>query len=192
MKPPLLKRRRVVLALTAGGWGWSWSAARAQAGPDIAALLRAGGCAVMLRHAQTEPGVGDPPGFRIGECSTQRNLSAQGRAQARRIGEWFKARGLQARAVQSSAWCRCRDTADLAFGRHTVLPALASTFGGRADQMAQTQTLRALLDSVPAGQFDVWVTHQVNISSLTGEGPAMGEAVILGAGGKILARTRFE
>ncbi len=149
----------------------------------------------MLRHAQTEPGVGDPPGFRIDQCSTQRNLSPEGRAQARRIGEWFKAHGLQARAVQSSAWCRCRDTAELAFGRHTVLPALASTFNKSADAAAQTRAqtrvLRGLLDAVPPGQFDVWVTHQVNISSLTGEGPAMGEAFVLGAGGKILARTRF-
>lgn len=188
-----MKRRPFLLALAAGSSCWPWPLTHAQASADVAALLRAGGCVVMLRHAQTEAGIGDPPGFRVDQCSTQRNLSPEGRAQARRIGEWFKARGLQARAVQSSAWCRCRDTADLAFGRHTVLPALASTFNRGADEAAaQTRVLRGLLDAVPPGQFDVWVTHQVNISSLTGEGPAMGEAFVLGAGGKILARTRFE
>ncbi|ABE46777.1 histidine phosphatase family protein [Polaromonas sp. JS666] len=186
-----MKRRPFLLALAAGSGCWPWPLTHAQASADVAALLRAGGCVVMLRHAQTEAGIGDPPGFRVDQCSTQRNLSPEGRAQARRIGEWFKARDLQARAVQSSAWCRCRDTADLAFGRHTVLPALASTFNRGADEAAQTRVLRGLLDAVPPGQFDVWVTHQVNISSLTGEGPAMGEAFILGAGGKILAQTRF-
>lgn len=186
-----MKRRPVLLALAAGSGCWPWPLTRAQASADVAALLRTGGCVVMLRHAQTEAGIGDPPDFRADQCSTQRNLSPEGRAQARRIGEWFKARDLQARAVQSSAWCRCRDTADLAFGRHTVLPALSSTFNRGADGAAQTRVLRGLLDAVPPGQFDVWVTHQVNISSLTGEGPAMGEAFVLGAGGKILARTHF-
>ncbi len=183
-----MKRRSVLLTMAAS----CWSVSRAQGSPDLPALLRTGGCVVMLRHAQTTPGVGDPTHFRVDQCNTQRNLSEEGRAQSRRIGQWFRTHGLQARAVQSSAWCRCRDTADLAFGRHTVLAALASTFNDRADQASQTQALRARLRTVPAGQFDVWVTHQVNIASLTGAGPAMGEAFILGTEGTILARTRFE
>ena len=161
------------------------------AAQDIDALLRAGGCAVLLRHAQTVPGIGDPPGFRVDFCSTQRNLSEEGRADARRMGEWFKARQLQPRAVRSSAWCRCRDTADLAFGRHIIWTALNSTFGDRVLQPDQTALVKAALARVPSGQFDVWVTHQVNISALTGEGPAMGEAFILDGQGTIMARTRF-
>jgi Histidine phosphatase superfamily (branch 1) len=165
--------------------------ARAQGEADEARLLRAGACVVMLRHAQTDPGVGDPPEFDLTQCRTQRNLSEQGRAQAHRIGEWFNARQLQPRAVQSSAWCRCKDTADLAFGRHTVLPALSSTFGSSNAQPGQTQALRALLAAVPPGQFDVWVTHQVNITAFTGESPSMGEAIIVSKEGKALLKTRF-
>lgn len=165
-----------------------------QARADLPDILRAGACVVMLRHAQTDPGLGDPADFRIGQCSTQRNLSEAGRAQARRIGQWFEAQGLQARAVQSSAWCRCRETAELAgFGvaTHSVLPALGSTFSDGSSQEQQTAALRTLLSRLPAGRFDVWVTHQVNISALTGVSPAMGEAVVLGLDGKPLARASF-
>ena len=164
----------------------------AQVETEEARLLRMGACVVVLRHAQTDPGVGDPPGFDLAQCRTQRNLSEPGRAQARRIGEWFSTRQLQPRAVQSSPWCRCKETADLAFGRHSVLPALASTFGGSGNtQPDQTQVLRTLLMAVPPGQFEVWVTHQVNITALTGESSSMGEAIIVGSKGQSLLRTGF-
>lgn len=164
----------------------------AQVEAEETRLLRAGACVVMLRHAQTDPGVGDPLEFDLAQCHTQRNLSEPGRAQARRIGEWFSTRQLQPRAVQSSPWCRCKETADLAFGRHTVLPALASTFGGSGNtQPGQTQVLRALLATVPPGQFEVWVTHQVNITALTGENSSMGEAIMVGSKGQSLLRTGF-
>lgn len=169
---------------------------RAQTAPDVAALLRAGGCVLMLRHAQTEAGIGDPPNFQLDQCSTQRNLSNEGRAQSKRIAQWFAARKLAVSNVQSSAWCRCKDTATLAFGRYDLLPALNSTFDSRSNQAAQTEALRERIKSIRAGQFEVWVTHQVNISSMTGEGPAMGEGFVvkMGSGGspaRVLARTHF-
>ena len=168
----------------------------AQSLPDVAALLREGGCVLMLRHAQTEAGVGDPPNFQLSQCSTQRNLSDEGRAQSKRIGLWFTSRKLAVGSVQSSAWCRCKDTATLAFGRFDLLPALNSTFDSRSSQATQTEALRERLKDIRLGQFEVWVTHQVNISSMTGEGPAMGEAFVvkLGSGsspGRVLARTSF-
>jgi hypothetical protein len=185
---------RALGALGAGGFffpaGTLWAQGKTDESDDTH-ILRAGACVVMLRHAQTDPGVGDPPEFDIAQCRTQRNLNEQGRAQARRIGEWFKTRQLKPRAVQSSAWCRCKDTADLAFGRHSVLPALSSTFGNSKNQPGQTQALRALLAAVPPGRFDVWVTHQVNITALTGDNPAMGDAVILSSAGRTLLRTQF-
>lgn len=192
-----MNRRDSLLALPvlgSFGVGNLMRHARAAAPPetDETRLLRAGACVVMLRHAQTDPGVGDPPEFDLAQCRTQRNLNEAGRAQARRIGAWFSARQFQPRAVQSSAWCRCKDTADLAFGRHAVLPALSSTFGSSQNQASQTQALRALLAAVPAGQFDVWVTHQINITALTGENPAMGDAIVVGSQGRALLRTRFE
>lgn len=81
---------------------------------DTWSLLQQGdrGYVVMMRHALA-PGTGDPPNFRLEDCSTQRNLSAQGRAQARRIGEAFRRRGIKVARVLSSQWCRCLETARL-------------------------------------------------------------------------------
>lgn len=190
-------KRRVVLA----GFGLPWfglpsiAAAQAESPADAAAALRRGGVAVLLRHAATEPGVGDPPGFRLGECSTQRQLSEPGRDQAKRIGAWFSARGLAPDEVRSSAWCRCLDTATLAFGRARPWTPLNSFFGERSAESAQSAALRTALGRLPAQAFEVWVTHQVNISALTGVSPGMGEAIVVRmSGGKVhnLARIRFE
>jgi phosphohistidine phosphatase SixA len=159
---------------------------------DVTRLLRAGGCSVLLRHAATQPGVGDPPEFSLDDCRTQRNLSVAGQQDARRIGLWFGSRKLVPRAVLCSAWCRCKDTAQLAFGKHDVWAALNSTFGDRLQQPDQTTLLRQALARIPVRRFEVWVTHQVNISALTGQGPAMGEALILDREGKLLARSTFE
>jgi phosphohistidine phosphatase SixA len=159
---------------------------RVSAQADEAALLdalRQGGVVLMLRHAQTDPGVGDPPAFQLGQCGTQRNLSEAGRAQSRRIGQALAAQGLVPRAVRSSGWCRCIDTAELAFGRHEVWPALHSFFAERAAQRdPQTAELRRALARLPARGFEAWVTHQVNITALTGIGVGMGEALVIRGG----------
>ena len=136
-------------------------------------LLQTGGCAVLLRHAATDRGVGDPPEFKLDDCRTQRNLSVVGREDARRIGVWFASRKLTPRAVLSSPWCRCKDTADLAFGKHAVWAALNSTFGDRVQRPDQTALVRQAMARIPARQFEVWVTHQVNISAIAGQGAAM-------------------
>ena len=182
-----MKRRIALTILTCA----HWPSTHSQSATDITKLLRTGGCALLIRHAETEPGIGDPPNFQLSDCSTQRNLSKAGREHSRRIGEWFKSRQLTPRAVQSSAWCRCRDTAALAFLNHTVLPALNSTFNNDNMPDRQTRSLRMLLSVMPAGEFEVWVTHQVNITALTGEFTAMGEALIVHASGTVLARTTF-
>ena len=76
--------------------------------------LRQGGVVILMRHAITEPGTGDPPGFQVDDCTTQRNLSEQGRAQAQRFGTMLASRGVRPVAVFSSVWCRCIDTGTLA------------------------------------------------------------------------------
>jgi len=182
-----MKRRTALAMLTSP----CWATAHSQHAQAIPTLLRSGACVVLIRHAETDPGIGDPPNFKLNDCSTQRNLSESGREQSRRIGQWFQTRELHACAVQSSAWCRCRDTAELAFGQHTVLPTLNSTFNNDRLPDPQTQTLRTRLKNVPIGKFEVWVTHQVNITALTGEFTAMGEALIVHANGALLARTTF-
>ena len=183
--PYLPKRRDVLLGLIASaGSGWAWSA-------DVVGLLRAGGCAVVLRHAETVPGTGDPPGFKLGDCRTQRNLSTGGQAASRRLGEWFGSRGLQPVAVRASAWCRCIDTARLAFGQAQVWAPLNSVFNDRVTLPDQTQQLRQALAGLKDGEFEVWVSHQVNITTLSGEYLAMGEGCLLNRQGKVMARLQL-
>ena len=159
----------------------------APSAPSLAMMAREGGV-VLIRHTSTEPGVGDPPGFTLGQCSSQRNLSEAGRAEAVGIGAWFRQHGLEPRAVLSSQWCRCQDTARLAFGRYEDWPALNSTFSTQDQQAPQLQMLRRRLRQLPSGALEVWVTHQVIMTGLTGAYPAMGEGFLADAGGTLRAR----
>lgn len=143
-------------------------------------LLRQGGKVVLIRHAQTGPGIGDPPGFVLGDCRTQRNLSAQGRADAARIGEQFRQRGIPVAEVLSSRWCRCVDTAKLAFGKVRTATMLDSMFNDRErSDEEKVRELFAWLARRPATTGNlVLVTHAQNISTLTGESVGSGEMVV--------------
>lgn len=150
--------------------------------------LAAGGHTLLLRHAATDPGIGDPPGFRLGDCSTQRNLSAGGRAQAQALGARLVARGVVIGAVLSSRWCRCLDTARLAFGRVEGWAPLDSFFDDRTTEPGRT---REVLERVKRWQGPgtlVMVTHQVNISAAIGESTAMGEGVVVDRAGRVVGR----
>ena len=186
--------RRRVLAL--GALAPLGLAPHARAQPEaVASLLRAGGALIAFRHALA-PGTFDPPEFRLGDCSTQRNLDAVGRDQARRIGQWFAARALVPRQVLTSPWCRCIDTAQLAFGAGRVEQALGSPHGAAADaRAAALRRLRsALATATPRpGGFEVWVTHMFVLADLTGEGSSPGEGLMLAPGSgdtpaRVLAR----
>lgn len=137
------------------------------------------GAAVLMRHAEA-PGGGDPPGFRLDDCATQRNLDEVGRDQARRIGQAFRERGIRVGRVLSSRWCRARDTARLAFGEpvHEV-EIFDSFFGAPQRREVQTADARQLLRQWRGPGVLVVITHQVNITALTGVFPASGEAVVL-------------
>lgn len=169
-------------------------AAQVERGGEAEALIRAGGVVVAFRHALA-PGTFDPPGFRLGDCASQRNLNDEGRAQARRIGAWFKARSLVPQAVLSSPWCRCVDTATLAFDRVQVLPALGSPRGvPEGASPGALAELRRRIQAMTArpGRFELWVTHMFVLSDLLGQGSASGEGLVLGAdasgGLQVLAR----
>src|SRR5262245_2110217 len=127
-------RRRgwMVFALVVVGLGLPVGAS---AGEEMWARLARGGQVVLLRHAIPTPGVGDPPSMRLDDCTTQRNLTDDGRAHARRVGEAFRARRIPVEGVRSSPWCRCLETARLAFGQAEVWDALGNLFG-RADRQA--------------------------------------------------------
>lgn len=168
--------------------------ATAQAPDAASAALRAGGVVIAFRHALA-PGTFDPPGFTLGQCSTQRNLNDEGRAQARRIGEWFQRQGLKPARVLASPWCRCTETAQLAFGGGDAWPALGSPRGYAEQTNAEHLALLrgALADAArQPGRFEVWVTHMFVLSALVQEGALSGEGLVLrtdGRGGvQVLAR----
>ncbi len=155
-----------------GRSGWS---CRAQS--DWAALREP--AIVLLRHANA-PGVGDPPNFVAGDCTTQRNLDEQGREQARRIGEAFRQHGVDVRRVLSSQWCRTRETAALAFpGQAQDAPVFNSFFAEPGRRSPQTEQALQLLRAWKGPGVLVVVTHQVNISALTDGMTAPGEGVVL-------------
>jgi phosphohistidine phosphatase SixA len=143
--------------------------------------LKSGGHVILIRHASTEPGIGDPPNFRLGDCSTQRNLSAKGREDARRIGEAFRSRAIPILEVLSSRWCRCLDTAQLAFGKVRPAPMIDSTFNDGDDmrQRKARELFESLAERSLASGNLVLVTHAQNIQELTGVSPASGEMVLV-------------
>lgn len=168
---------------------------RAEASEAFWTLLRQPGHAVLIRHADA-PGSGDPPGFRLDDCRTQRNLGPEGRAQARRVGEAFRARGITVARVLSSQWCRCRETAELmALGPPVeAFPALNSLFHDRSRAGEQMRDIRALLAGLKSDQLIVLATHHATILELTGIAVGSGEmvAVRIEAGGapKVAGRLR--
>ena len=155
---------------------------------ELTRLWRREGGVLLIRHAATEAGLGDPPGFVLGQCSTQRNLSEAGRKASRGLAAWMQAHGFKPDAVRSSQWCRCQDTARLAFGQYEDLPALNSTFAGQGDASAQLKALRERLLAMPAGRTEVWVTHQVIMTGLTSAYPGLGEGFLVDRQGRLLAR----
>ena len=186
-----MNQRRLLLATPALLWPLSSTGTGLD---NPLAVLRSRGVVAAFRHAHA-PGSFDPPQFRLGDCSTQRNLDEEGRAQARRIGEWFERHGLRPVVVRSSPWCRCIDTAVLAFGHADPWPMLGSPRGSSdAAYTAHRSQLRERL--AHAGRADagleVWVTHQFVLSDLLGGSINSGEGLVLraDAGGvpQVLAR----
>jgi broad specificity phosphatase PhoE len=162
-----------------------WAASAAQAQDDAWALMKQPGHAVFMRHSDApgHGGYGDPPGFRIQDCATQRNLSEEGRAHARRTGEAFKAHGVIFDRVFSSPWCRCRDTAELAVGtRGVVFPPLSNLVGRSEHRDEQVAELKRTLGKLAPHMRMLFVTHGIVISALVGVSPASGEMVIVKAG----------
>jgi phosphohistidine phosphatase SixA len=164
---------------------------RKAAAAELLRLWRQSGGALLIRHAATESGLGDPAGFTLGQCRTQRNLSDAGKQASQVFGAWLQAQNFKPDAVLSSQWCRCQDTARLAFGQFEDWPALNSTFAGQGDPAAQQKALLARLRVLPQGRTEVWVTHQVNMTGLTGAYPSMGEGFLVDRQGRLLARAEL-
>ncbi|MCX4190169.1 histidine phosphatase family protein [Methylophaga sp. OBS3] len=144
-------------------------------------LLKAPGNALLLRHALA-PGVGDPANFDLNDCDTQRNLSAEGRRQARQIGERLREAGISKTKVYSSQWCRCMETAALLeFGEPIPLPTINSFFRSTQDD-AESKATAGFLEHLKNndGEVTIYITHQVNLTALLGGFAYSGNGYIVG------------
>jgi broad specificity phosphatase PhoE len=153
----------------------------AHADESVWEAVRAPGSVIVLRHSYA-PGSFDPPDARLDDCSTQRNLDETGRAQARRLGEAFRARGISVGRVLSSPRCRCLDTARLAFGKVEAWTVLQ---GALRDADLRRRLLISVREAIAAhreGPPLVLVTHGSVVSDLTGLDVRMGAFVVLRRG----------
>ena len=172
-------RRRCWIALSCMAPLWLVTGA-ARADEALWSLLKAGGQVVLMRHALTTPGFGDPQGMSLKDCSSQRNLSEEGRVHARRVGEVFRSRGIVVAQVIASPWCRCIETARLAFGAQPeVSPALGNLFGRADPEGRQVAQFRLLASRRQAAGNRLLVSHGSTILALTGISPAPAEMVVL-------------
>ena len=165
--PPLARELTPVIAAEAELWS-QWRQGR--------------GYVILFRHALA-PGTGDPPNFRLGDCSTQRNLSAAGRQQATRLGELLRQQNIVVSRVLSSQWCRCLETAELMdIGVVEPFPVLNSFFQDRSNERSQTERLREfILENRDSPGVTIMVTHQVNITAISDITPQSGAAVVMRA-----------
>ncbi len=135
---------------------------------------------ILFRHA-IAPGTGDPSNFNLNDCSTQRNLSSEGKTQAVRMGLAFKRRQIPVKRILSSQWCRCLDTATLMdVGSVESFPLLNSFFNNTSRSEQQTSQLREfILQEIDRDGVIVMVSHQVNITAIANIFPKSGEGVVL-------------
>ena len=172
-------RISVLVALLAAG------EARAQG--DAWQALQQPGHAAFMRHADAPGGSGDPPGFRPDDCATQRNLSENGRAQARRTALALLQNNVAFDQVFTSPWCRCRETALLVTSKPAEdLAALSNLVGREESRVSQVAALKARLAQLDPSARVLFVTHGVLIAALIGVHPAQGEIVVvrIGTGGE--------
>jgi phosphohistidine phosphatase SixA len=153
--------------------------APAHASSDDAWLALRNGGILLLRHAHA-PGTGDPAGFQIDDCASQRVLDTAGRRQAQAFGEKVRRERVTVGTVLSSQWCRCLETGELAFpGMPKPEPAFNSFFDEPGREAKQTAQARAIIAAWRGPGALVIVTHQVNITALSGLVPVSGEGIVL-------------
>ena len=141
--------------------------------------LKEGKKIIFMRHALA-PGTADPKNFNINDCSTQRNLNEEGRSQSKRIGNFFKNKNIRIDKVLSSEWCRCKDTANIAFGNFQTFSALNSFYEARfaKNKSKQIKELKSFLNNWESDSNLIIVTHYVLISSLLNRTTSSGEMII--------------
>tara|TARA_B100000700_G_scaffold132405_1_gene147922 strand:+ start:22 stop:579 length:558 start_codon:yes stop_codon:yes gene_type:complete len=134
---------------------------------------------IFIRHAYA-PGSGDPDNFNLNDCSTQRNLSKEGRKQAEYIGEFFRNKKIKIDQVLSSEWCRCKETAEIAFINFSTNSFLNSFYSYKfaKNKNKQINDLNDYIDKFKSNKNLVLITHYVLISEVLNYGPSSGEIVV--------------
>ncbi|MDC1112255.1 histidine phosphatase family protein [Candidatus Pelagibacter sp.] len=155
--------------------------------------LKNGGNLIFIRHAYA-PGGGDPDNFDINNCLTQRNLSEEGREQAKKIGNYFKENLIPIDKVISSEWCRCKETAEIAFEKFETKNFLNSFFSEKfsKNRTKQIENLKKYINSWDSNKNLVFVTHYVVISEALNYNPSSGEIVISNIRFKKLGNIKIE
>lgn len=144
------------------------------------AALKAGGHVVMIRHGLTTPGAGDPRGFQLDDCATQRNLIDEGRAESRKLGQLLRAAGVKIGRVLASEWCRCIETAELiGMGKVEREPALNNLYGRPQNRERQVREMRALIAAWNSEANLLLSTHGANMGALMGINPETAAGVVL-------------
>ena len=146
---------------------------------NIVKFLKEGKKIVFIRHALA-PGNGDPNNFDLKNCSTQRNLNEEGRAQSKKIGDFFKNNNIKIDKVLSSEWCRCKDTAKIAFGKFETFKALNSFYEERfsKNRSKQIKDLNNYISKWKSDSNLIIVTHYVVILDILERGTSSGEMII--------------
>jgi phosphohistidine phosphatase SixA len=148
---------------------------------DLADRLQGHDYVMLMRHAYA-PGVGDPHGYTVQRCESQRLLNEEGRDQSLRIGQWLRAQGVEKAQVHSSVWCRCQQTAELLkFGAVKVEPSLASFFDEPQQATVRNQSLQQFIAKTLKTKGDralILVTHHVNIREFMGQDIGSGDMVL--------------
>ena len=141
--------------------------------------LRDGEKLIFIRHAYA-PGSGDPDNFNLNDCSTQRNLSKEGQRQAKYIGEFFRNNKVKIDKVLSSEWCRCKETAKIAFKNFSTNNFLNSFYSSKfaKNKDKQVKALKKYIKKFKSDKNLVLVTHYVLISEILNYGPSSGEIVV--------------
>ena len=166
---------------------------KADSKKNIIENLKVGGKLIFIRHAYA-PGGGDPENFNIYDCSTQRNLSESGRIQSRKIGNFFTENKIKIEKVYSSEWCRCKETASLAFENFKTKSFLNSFFSSKFAQNKNSQMRdfqKFLLDWDEKTNL-IFVTHYVVISEILDYPSSSGEIVISNKNFKIIDTLEIE
>ncbi len=159
---------------------------------ELSDLLKTSDHVLLMRHALA-PGVGDPAGYKLQDCKSQRNLDAKGKEQAQKTGQWLKAQGVGSALVFSSAWCRCKETAEkLALGPIVLEASLNSFFDDMRQGPQSNLNLQKFMSSQLKTKGDkalILVTHHVNIAEFMGENVGSGDMVLakVNAAGKLLS-----